>query len=473
MTRSLTLSAQLRHRVTLIVAVLAIILSASTLLAARTMTYNQVDSQLEAAFTRQGRPGSPGDMAPGINVPGMAQGTIIVALMQNGEKRGTTVGDGSFRRVATDAGDALLAVPADGEKHTISVPGLGEYRAEARVDENRIVVALPLAEQNRTLLGLTVLTVSLGMLAVVVAAAATAALVSRATRPLRALGRTAHEVSNLRLDEGDVQVPAPVDAEGLPPDHEVAQLATAFNHMLMNVQGALAVRQASEIKLRRFVADASHELRNPLAAIQGYAELAERPEASADDVAHALKRIHSESLRMTTLVSDLLLLARLDAEPPVELRPVDIVETVLNAVSDAQVAGPGHVWRMNLPDEGFDVMANPGQLHQVVVNLLSNARNHTPEGTTVTTTVAMRQGRACLEVRDDGPGVPADVLPRVFERFTRADVARTHSDSRSTGLGLAIVHAVVRSFGGATQVESRPGNTCFTVWLRPAPSQIK
>lgn len=473
MTSSRTLSAQLRHRVTLIVAALAIILSASTLLAARTMTYNQVDAQLEAAFARQGRPGAPGDLAPGINVPGMAQGTVIVALLPSGEKRGTTVGDGQFLRVTTEAGDVLLGVPADGRKHTLSVPGMGEYRAEARIDSNLVVVALPLAEQNRTLFWLTVLSAGMGVLAVLVAAAATATLAGHATRPLRALSTTAQEVSRLRLDQGEVRVPAPVEVEGLPPEHEVAQLATAFNHMLFNVQAAFAARQASESKLRRFVADASHELRNPLAAIKGYSELAQRSGPEAADTDFALTRINAEATRMAKLVSDLLLLARLDAEPTVELRPVDVVETVLNAVADAQAAGPGHVWHMDMPEEGFEVLANADQLHQVVVNLLSNARNHTPAGTTVTTTVAMRQGRACIVVCDDGPGIAEDDLPRVFERFTRGDVARAHSEVPSTGLGLAIVHAVVRSFGGATQVQSRPGRTCFTVWLRPANSLTK
>jgi len=302
----------------------------------------------------------------------------------------------------------------------------------------------------------------------VVAGMATGALASRTTRPLRALSSTAQEVSRTNLDQGEVHVPAPVEVGELPPEHEVAQLATAFNHMLGNVAGALAVRQASETKLRRFVADASHELRNPLAAIKGYAELAEGAGADSLDTSFALTRIHSESTRMTTLVSDLLLLARLDAEPVMELRPVDVVEVVLNAVADARAAGPEHVWQMDLPQEGFEVMGDADQLHQVVVNLLSNARTHTPDGTTVTASVAMRQGRACIMVCDDGPGIAREELPRVFERFTRGDVARTHSSVPSTGLGLAIVDAVVRSFGGHTQVESRPGSTRFTVWLQPA-----
>lgn len=466
MTRSHTLSAQLRHRVTAIVAALAIVLCSSTLLAARTVTLSQVDNQLDAAFGRQGQPGTPGQMAPGINVPGMAEGTVIAALMSSGEKRGTTVGDGAYERLTTLAWNELQNVPTDGEKHTVTIEGMGEFRAESRMGDNRIVVALPLADQNLILFNLTLLTVGMGVLAVVVAALATAALAGRTTRPLRALSSTAQEVSRLRLDQGVVQVPAHVEVGELPAEHEVAQLATAFNHMLGNVQGALAARQASETKLRRFVADASHELRNPLAAIKGYSELAER--TNSVDSAFALSRISSESTRMTKLVSDLLQLARLDAEPVVELRPVDVVEVVLNSVADARAAGPEHTWRMELPEEGFDVMATPDQLHQVVVNLLANARTHTPPGTTVTTSVGIRQGRACIVVCDDGPGIDPEELPRVFERFTRGDAARAHSDTPSTGLGLAIVHAEVRSFGGHTQLESRPGATCFTVWLQPA-----
>ena len=297
----------------------------------------------------------------------------------------------------------------------------------------------------------------------VAAALATRAVANAATKPLRSLSATASTISQLDLDHGEVSVPAAVPDPRMHPDHEVAQLTTAFNRMLGNVQGALAVRQASETKLRRFVADASHELRNPLAAIRGYSELAARRQGK--DSAFALGRIDSESRRMTKLVEDLLLLARLDADAPVEMQPVDIVEVVLNAVSDAQAAGPDHNWRLKLPEEGFEVQANADRLHQVIVNLLTNARNHPPAGTTVTTIAGIRDGRACLMVVDDGPGIAPDVLPRVFERFTRADAARSHSEAKSTGLGLSIVQAVVASFGGQVEVDSHPGRTCFTIWL--------
>src|SRR5690606_25873010 len=132
----------------------------------------------------------------------------------------------------------------------------------------------------------------------------------------------------------------------------------------------------------------------------------------------ALQRIGAESTRMTKLVNDLLLLARLDADTPTQARPVDLVETVLNAVSDSRAAGPGHNWRLELPPDPVTVVADPDQLHQVVVNLLANARTHTPAGTTVTTSVAVVDGRARLSVVDDGPGIAPEVLPHVFERFS-------------------------------------------------------
>lgn len=473
MTARGTLSGQLRNRVTLVVAVLAVFLSAGVLLAASSILYGQLDDQLDAAQERQQRAvaGNHRDRAPGIDVPGMSQGTIVVAVMPNGAVRGNTIGQGTVEPLTVDAANALLEVEADGNKHTVSVPGMGQYRVEARNYNLLVVVALPLANVQHSLGWLTLFAGGLGLVSVAVAAVATRATADAATRPLRALGRASVEVARLPLHTGEVSVPTRVEPPAdLPPTHEVAQLTTAFNHMLANVEGALAARQASETKLRRFVADASHELRNPLAAIRGYSELADRtsqqdgPEA-ARDTAFALGRISSESTRMTKLVNDLLLLARLDADVPTRPRPVDLVETVLNAVSDTRAAGPDHHWRLDLPPDGVLVLADADQLHQVVVNLLANARTHTPPGTTVTTSVAVADDWASLTVVDDGPGIPAEVLPRVFERFSRADATRAHTSARSTGLGLAIVQAVVTRLGGQTMVESRPGRTCFTVRL--------
>lgn len=474
-----TLAGQLSARVTLIVAVLAAFLSAATILAASSIFLGQLDEQLDQAQSLQqaGQLGRP-DRAPGIDVLGLEEGTIIVAALPNGSVRGSTIGEGAVKALTVDSVNALLAVPADGRKHTIQVPGMGRYRVEAgEVSQIHVVVALPMTTLQKNLRGLTVLSIGLGLVSVVVAAVATRAVTGRSTRPLRNLGLAASEVSRLSLDVGEVEAVTRVEPTNLPPTHEVSQLTSAFNHMLTNVEGALTARQASETKLRRFVADASHELRNPLASIRGYAELAERALTRGGDeadVTFALERITSESARMSKLVSDLFLLARLDADAPTQLVPVDVVEVVLNAVSDTRVAGGDHTWRLDLPPDPVVVSADPDQLHQVVVNLLSNARSHTPPGTTVTTGVVAEGGWARITVADDGPGISPDVLPHVFERFARADEARTHNNERSTGLGLAIVEAVVQRFGGVATAESRPGRTVFTIRLpqqaAPAPA---
>ena len=465
-----TLAGQLSVRVTLIVAVLAAFLSLATILAASSIFLGQLDDQLDQAQSLQrGGPLGKPDRAPGIDVLGLEEGTIIVAVLPDGSVRGSTIGKGAVQALTVDSVNALLAVPADGQKRTVQVPGMGRYRVEASEVANiQVVVALPMAHLQKNLRGLTLLSVGLGVISVVVAAVATRAVSGRLTRPLRNLGRAASEVSQLSLDVGEVEAVTRVEPTNLPPTHEVSQLTSAFNHMLTNVEGALTARQASETKLRRFVADASHELRNPLASIRGYAELAERAISRGgdqDDVTFSLERISSESARMSKLVSDLFLLARLDADAPTQLVPVDVVEVVLNAVSDTRVAGKDHTWRLELPDAPVVVSADPDQLHQVVVNLLSNARSHTPPGTTVTTGVVAAGGWAQITVTDNGPGIAPEVLPHVFERFARADEARTHNNERSTGLGLAIVQAVVQRFGGAVTAESWPGRTTFTVRL--------
>ena len=463
--RPASLSAQLRRHVTVVVAVLALLISAGTIVAASVIMYAQLDTQLDNAKTLQlSEPGQQDNRPKGIMVPGMPSGTVTAMKRVDGDVIASKIENGRYYVVRGEPTDVLMAVDVDGQKHTINIPGWGQYRALAQYnyDGELIVIALPLENVNNTIVRLTLLAIALGAAAVLAAAFATRAIANAATRPLRVLSATASTVSQLDLDRGEVNVPAVPDP-GLPPEHEVAQLTGAFNRMLGNVQGALEVRQASEAKLRRFVADASHELRNPLAAIRGYSELAARGDGA--DSAFALGRIDSESQRMTKLVEDLLLLARLDADAPVEMQPVDIVAVVLNAVSDARAAGPDHIWHLELPEEGFEVRANADRLHQVIVNLLSNARNHTPAGTTVTTVTGIKDGQACLMVVDDGPGIAPNVLPRIFERFTRADASRRHSEAKSTGLGLSIVQAVVASFGGQVEVDSHPGRTCFTIWL--------
>jgi two-component system OmpR family sensor kinase len=184
-------------------------------------------------------------------------------------------------------------------------------------------------------------------------------------------------------------------------------------------------------------------------------------------VSHALSRVESEALRMQDLVEDLLLLARLDAGRPLDRAPVDLSLLAVDAVSDAHAAAPGHRWELDLPEEPVEVSGDQARLHQVVANLLANARTHTPSGTKVVTSVRPDGAWVRISVTDDGPGIPEPLQPNVFRRFTRGDDSRNRAGG-STGLGLSIVDAVTRSHGGHVELDSTPGHTRFSVLLPAA-----
>jgi two-component system OmpR family sensor kinase len=329
----------------------------------------------------------------------------------------------------------------------------------------------------------------------VLALALGTAMVQLSLRPLRRVAATATKVTELPLDSGEVTLPAGVPDSD--PRTEVGRVGAAFNRMLFHVERALGRRAASEARLRRFAADASHELRTPLSAIRGYAELALRhPGPVPEDVTHALRRVESESARMTVLVDDLLLLARLDAGRPLEREPVDLSRLAIETTSDARVARGDHRWRLELPGEPVLVEGDEHRLHQVLANMLSNAGKHTPPGSTVSVALTVSDAAASpevpaatagasgtsvvqrgvappgprveLSITDDGPGISAELLPELFERFTRGEAGRARDASaagKSTGLGLAIVDAVVAAHGGAIVVTSHPGMTRFAILL--------
>jgi two-component system OmpR family sensor kinase len=437
---------------------------------------------------------------------GLAEGTYVAAL---GPKQGvaTVVGNASYKLSSADE-KALRSIKpwkaaglgtAPGSQHLPTTTrdltdagGTFLLTAVSGPGGNGAVfiTGLPLSALHNTLRRVALAESAVFAAVLLLAGAGGTLWVRFSLRPLRRVAATAAQVAELPLDSDEVELPAGVPDTD--PATETGQVGLAFNRMLGHVQTALRRRAASEARLRRFAADASHELRTPLSAIRGYAELALRhPGDSPEQVTHALGRVLSESTRMSVLVDELLLLARLDAGRPLASEPVDMTRLVIDATSDAQVARPGHRWVLELPDDPVLVSGDEHRLHQVLANVLSNAGKHTPDGATVTVRVGdalpdadpdadtapagqtVRRGvvppppRLVVSVTDNGPGIPPDLLPDLFERFTRADTSRTRTTSASsTGLGLAIVDAVVAAHGGAVLVTSRPGRTTFAIALR-------
>ncbi|MFF6999560.1 sensor histidine kinase [Streptomyces sp. NPDC008313] len=416
-----------------------------------------------------------GPQPPGTIAARLGKGTVVDAKVGEKVKDDNNVPQMEVKSLSAAQRAALASVPRDGRKHTVEVSGLGDYRVTYASGANgSYYVAIPTQDADNTIRTLILVEVSITAAGLVAAGIAGWVLVSVATRPLRRVAATATRVAELPLHTGEVTLEERVPEAETDPHTEVGRVGAALNRMLDHVHGALHARQRSETRVRRFVADASHELRTPLASIRGYAELTRRGrEQVGPDTRHALGRIESEAGRMTLLVEDLLLLARLDAGRPLRFEQTDLVPLVVDTVSDARAAGRDHVWRLELPDEPALVSADAARLQQVLVNLLANARTHTPPGSTVTARVRHRGPWLCVDVEDDGQGIPAELLPHVFERFARGDSARSRATG-STGLGLAIVQAVVAAHDGAVTVDSVPGRTVFTVRLpaltQPAPA---
>ncbi|MGP4054441.1 sensor histidine kinase [Mycobacterium sp. 4D054] len=411
-----------------------------------------------------------------LNAPGQAIHTVgAVVAGGRAVEAGVITADGSRAEVSATAAGQLAAVAVDGRPQTLDLDGLGRYRVvafQSHIPGRTVVAGLPTADVDDTLLWVAVIFTAVGAVALLAAGTAGIGIVRRQLAPLARVSAAAQQVADLELDRGEVRLPTPiVDVEPASAHTEVGQLGAALNRMLDRIAGALSARHASETRVRQFVADASHELRTPLAAIRGYTELAQRRRAQLpEDVAHAMNRVESETERMTQLVEDMLLLARLDAGRPLERETVDLTRLAVDAVSDAHIAGPEHRWELDLPDEPVTVTGDEPRLRQVLANLLANARIHTPPGTAVSTSLTVGAGgQAVLTVLDDGPGIPADLQPEVFERFARGDSSRART-GWSTGLGLAIVAAVVRAHDGTIELDSVPGRTRFVVTL-PGDSQ--
>jgi two-component system, OmpR family, sensor kinase len=470
-----------------VLAVVCIGIGAATELALYRYLVAQLDTQLRDASQRSvriiGEPPTapwrhhqrafprPGPGPVFLDAPGQPVGMVAAVTSQGGAIEAGYLTTAGGRAALTDAARAELgALPVNRAPATINVDGLGRYRvvaAFARRSGDVVITGLSMSDVDATMIRVLLI---FGVVTVIAVAAATTAgivIIRRALAPLRRVAQTAGEVVDLPLDRGEVALPMRVLESDANPRTEVGQLGSALNRMLDHIAAALSTRQASETRVRQFVADASHELRTPLAAIRGYTELAQRVGDDTDAVAHAMSRVQSEAERMTHLVEDLLLLARLDSGRPLERESVDLSRVAVDAVSDAHVAGPDHQWELDLPEEPVIVLGDAARLHQVLTNLLANARVHTSPGTVVTTRLESDGTHAALSVCDNGPGIPEQLQSEVFERFARGDTSRSRKGG-STGLGLAIVSAVVKAHSGTITLDSAPGHTDFTVRLQLA-----
>ncbi len=473
-----TLRARLLAALIALLAMICLIVCAVTQFVANHNLVNQIDARLVTIASHASS--NPPDLSnhPYVNQPGMAAAVID----EHGVVRGDVMAEPGFGgAVSTDKNQdkTLAAVPKDGRGHTVTVPGLGRYRAiavpyhQSLYQHESVVIALPLDTVDAALANLRLTEISVTIAGLIAVGLIGETIIRRTLRPLNRVASIATRVSEMELDRGEVALKMRVPARDTDPRTEIGQVGGALNGMLNHVSNALAARQASEVRVRKFVADASHELRTPLAAIRGYAELTRHVDAGtvSPDVAYAMQRVESESARMTTLVEDLLLLARIDAGRPLDRSTVDLSMLVVNVLSDAHVAGRDHDWNLELPDEAVTVVGDGPRLHQVVANLLTNARVHTPAGTKVTLALSANDdgdSGATITVVDNGPGIPETLLPDVFERFARGDSSRSRAGG-STGLGLAIVAAVVDAHGGSVTVTSVPGETVVTVMLPPQP----
>ena len=445
-------------------------------------------------------PGKEG-VPPGLDAAGQSTGTLTLITTQtsssdtaSSETAAYIDKNGHYASISKEDCRLLLSQATEDHPVTVHLHHLGSYRVVATRDEasgSTVITGLSLEGDKGLIRTQLLIELTVALLGALVVALAGRTMVRSSLAPLERVARTAQRVASQPLERGEVSIEDRVEKADLDSSAEVGQVGGALNTLLGHVESALGARQRSETQVRQFVADASHELRTPLASIRGYTELIRREGADADlpeEATYALERVHSESVRMTALVEDLLLLARLDAGRELRREEVDLVGLLVDTVADARAAGPDHDWQLDLavleppadatPEEAEDFLPEPplvigdeARLRQVVVNLLANARVHTPAGSHVTTTLAREGDTLIVRIHDDGPGIAPDVRDRLFERFARGDSSRERRTG-STGLGMSIALAIVQSHGGSIDVASSTApedhGTTFSVRLPAA-----
>ncbi|HEY1740908.1 MAG TPA: HAMP domain-containing sensor histidine kinase, partial [Acidimicrobiia bacterium] len=388
---------------------------------------------------------SPAQLATLAHVQGVMPGEIVGATV---DSRGHVVWEapapgGRARPTASDV--ARLSRSSDA--FTLRAPDGSAYRGVAGpiVAGVRLVYLTPLAGVDQTLHDLTVTIVLLGGIGAVLLALLLWRLLAAASRRVDSMIEVAAQIGR-----GDLS--ARVDADDL--RGEAGRLARALNQMVDRLDREAGAKAASDARLRQFVADASHELRTPLANIRGYAQLIRI--GASDDPTIAVRRIEDETIRMSSLVDDLLLLARFDQGRVSPRAPLDLVELVRDVVADARVIEPARPLELRAMADTVAVVGNAGELRQVFTNLLANVRVHTPVDASCTVVVDTTPGTAFVSVTDRGPGMASEDAAKAFDRFFRSDASRTR-DSGGSGLGLSISQAVVTAHGGSIGLTSAPG----------------
>lgn len=468
-----TLTARLIAVAVALVFVIGLLVSAATAVVMSRYLLGQIDHQLQQSLQRDSRIGSDDSFVGscpstgGGRMPPGAAGTLVIRQIDSttvctyvteydGEPHGLTA-------------NQVRAAVKGAESHptSVDIPHLGHYRL-IRDDDGNSIAGLPLSDVDSAVRSLVLWELGLTLLGTLLAALAGDWLVRRQLKPLHAVAETAYDVTGMPLSASGQSIDTRVDSRYTDPQTEVGRVGTALNTLLDHVDEALDERHRSEQQVRQFVADASHELRTPLATIHGYAELSRRTPDDAEALSTAMAKVETEATRMSSLVQDMLLLARLDSGRPLAQEEVDLTHLILEAGADARVVGPDHKWQLDLPDEPVVVIGDEQRLHQAVTNLINNARRHTPAGTVVTLAVRESSAGATITVHDNGPGIAPALLDTVFERFTRGDSSRTRA-SGGAGLGLSLVEAIVEAHGGRVRVSSVPGDTTFTILLPTAP----
>lgn len=419
-----------------------------------------VDDEFQERGGRQGRDDD--DEVPQTPLDRVPTSTSLTLLDASGAVVGGIGGDLNTVSVRDYIAGYSPAEVAEFEGRPFTVNAAGEnFRVLALPlpsNLGSVAIAQSLNDVNRTLSRLQWLFFFIGFVIVGLIALASRTMIKVGLKPLSEVENTAEKIA-----AGDLSARLP-DAK---PTTEVGRLTTSLNTMLARIEESFAIRKTSEDKLRRFVADASHELRTPLTAIRGFAELHRQGAvAGGEDTKQLLSRIEGESVRMGSLVEDLLLLARLDQAREMEHLPVDIAQITRDAVASAQAAGADHPISLTGDLDELYTLGDHNRIHQVVANLLANARTHTPAGTEIAVSIAEGADGVRIAVSDTGPGLSEEDQKRIFERFYRADSSRVRIDGEGSGLGLSIVDAVMKAHGGSVSVASELGKgSTFTLFF--------